>query len=82
MGTGDLHDEDDTVGILEIEFAGGHKIEVNAFAFFQLALMEAAEVEVGTAPDDFGIKESKQAIVQRRITGLGEHLRRKHSLDD
>lgn len=79
---GDLHDEDDSRGILAIEFSGGHTIKVNAFAFFQLALKEAAEIEVSTEPDDFGIKESKQTAVQRRIDHLGDHLRRKHSLND
>jgi hypothetical protein len=79
--TGDLHDEDDTVGTLEVEFPGGHKIEVNAFAFFQIALKEAAEIEISTAPGDFGIREGKQTPAQLRIAQLSEHLRRKHSLD-
>jgi len=79
---GDLHDENDSRGILAIEFPGGHQIEVNAFTFFQLALKEAAEIEVSIAPDDFGIKESKQTVVQRRIADLGDHLRLKHSLND
>lgn len=76
------HDEDDTVGILGLEFPGGHKIEVQAFAFFQMALKEAAEIEISTAPGDFGIREGKQTPVQLRIGQLGEHLRRKHSLDE
>lgn len=80
--TGDLNDQADTVGILEVEFPGGHKIEVHAFAFFQIALKEAAEIEVSTSPDDFGIREGKQTSVQLRIAHLSEHLRRKHSLDD
>jgi hypothetical protein len=80
--TGELHDEDDTVGILAVEFPGGHKIEVHAFAFFQIALKEAAEIEISTAPGDFGIREGKQTPVQLRIAQLGEHLRRKHSLDE
>jgi hypothetical protein len=80
--TGELHDEDDTVGILAVEFPGGHRIEVNAFSFFQIALKEAAEIEISTAPGDFGIREGKQTPVQLRITQLGEHLRRKHSLDE
>lgn len=49
--------------ILEIQFAGGHKIEVNASAFFQIALKEAAEVEISIAPGDFGIREGKQTPV-------------------
>lgn len=80
--TGELHDEDDTLGILAVEFPGGHKIEVHAFAFFQIALKEAAEIEISTAPGDFGIREGKQTPVQLRIAQLGEHLRRKHSLDE
>lgn len=80
--TGDLNDRDDMVGILGVEFPGGHKIEVNASAFFQIALKEAAEIEISTAPDDFGIREGKQTLVQRRISDLRDHLRRKHSLDE
>jgi hypothetical protein len=78
---GDLHDEKDTAGILAIEFPGAHTIEVYAFAFFQMALKEAAEIEISTAPGDFGIREAKQSAVQLRIADLGEHLRRKHYLD-
>lgn len=80
--TGDLHDENDSVGILGVEFPGGHKIEVYAFAFFQIALKEAAEIEISTAPGDFGIREGKQTPAQLRIAQLGEHLRRKYSLDE
>lgn len=78
--TGELHSEDDTVGILAIEFPGGHKIEVHAFAFFQIALKEAAEIEINTTPENFGIREGKQTPVQLRIAQLGEHLRGKHDL--
>lgn len=80
--TGDLNDAEDTVGILEVEFPGGNKIEVHAFAFFQLALKEAAEIEISISPSDLGIREGKHTPVQQRISELGEHLRRKHSLDD
>ena len=80
--TGELYDEDDTAGILAVEFPGGHKIEVNAFSFFQIALKEAAEIEISTAPGDFGVREGKQTPVQLRITQPGEHLRRKRSLDE
>jgi len=80
--TGDLNDQEDAVGILEIEFPGGHKIEVNGSAFFQIALKEAAEIEISSGPDDFGIREGKQTLVQRRISDLRDHLRRKHSLDE
>lgn len=80
--TGELNNEADLAGILEIEFPGGPKIEVYASGFFRLALKEAAEIEVNLSPDDFGIRESKHTAVQRRIAELGEHLRVKHSLDD
>lgn len=80
--TGELHDEDDNVGILAVEFPGGHKIEVNAFSFFQIALKEAAEIEISTTPGDFGIPHGRQTPVQLRIAQLGEHLRGKHSLDE
>jgi hypothetical protein len=80
--TGDLHDATDRVGILNIEFPGGHKIDVHAFAFFKIALKEAAEIEISTAPDDFGINDAQLTLVQKRISHLSEHLRRKHSLDE
>lgn len=80
--TGVLNDAEDTVGILEVEFPGGNKIEVHAFAFFQLALKEAAEIEISVSPSDLGVREGKHTPVQQRISELGEHLRRKHSLDD
>jgi hypothetical protein len=80
--TGDLRDDEDSVGILAVEFPGGHKIKVHASAFFQIALKEAAEIEISIAPDDFGIREGKQTPVQLRISQLSEHLRRKHSLDE
>ncbi|WP_116826740.1 hypothetical protein [Pseudomonas syringae] len=79
---GDLADEEDTAGIIEIEFCGGHKIQVNGFAYFQMALKEAAEIEICTSPSDFGIREDQLTVVQRRAADLGEHLRCKHSLDD
>lgn len=82
LPTGDLNDEADTVGILEVEFPGGHKIDVHAFAFFQIALKEAVEIEISTAPGDFGIPEAKLTPVQKRISDLSEHLRRKHSLGE
>lgn len=82
LPTGDLNDEEDMVGILEVEFPGGHKIEVHASAFFQIALKEAAEIEINTSPDDFGIKDGKQTLVQKRISELRDHLCRKHCLDE
>lgn len=80
--TGELNDEEDAVGILEVEFPGGHKIQVHASAFFQLALKEAAEIEISISPCDLGVREGKRTPAQRRISALGEHLRRKHSLDE
>ncbi|MFJ3483834.1 hypothetical protein ACIPL1_10700 [Pseudomonas sp. NPDC090202] len=78
---GDLTDEMDTAGILEIQYPGGHSIDVNGYAFFTIALKEAAEIEISTSPDDFGISDRKLTPVQARIRELGEHLRRKHSLE-
>lgn len=80
--TGDLNDHEDMVGILEVEFPSGHKIEVHASAFFQIALKEAAEIEISSFPDDFGIKDSKLTLVQKRISELRDHLGRKHALDE
>lgn len=78
---GDLPDAMDTAGILEVEYPGGHRIDVNGYAFFTIALKEAVEIEISTSPDDFGISDRKLTPVQARIRDLGEHLRRKHSLD-
>ncbi|WP_440058135.1 hypothetical protein [Pseudomonas fragariae (ex Marin et al. 2024)] len=78
---GDLADDEDHTGMIEIEFATGHKIQAHGFAFLQLALKEAAEIEICTSPADFGIREGQLTMVQRRIADLGAHLRRKHSLD-
>ena len=79
---GDLNDEADTAGILEIEFPGGHRLEVHGFEFLQIAIKEAAEIEISTKPDEFGIREGKQSPVQKRISHLSDHLSRKHSLDE
>lgn len=79
---GDLADAEDTAGIIELEFSGGHKIQAHGFAFFQMALKEAAEIEVCISPLDLGIREGQLNFVQKRAADLGEHLRRKHSLDD
>lgn len=78
---GELHGEDDTINTLAVEFSDGYKIEVHAFAFFQIALKEAAEIEISTAPENFGIRKGKQTSVQLRIAQLNEHLRDKHFLD-
>jgi len=79
---GDLQDADDTSGLLEVEFPGGNKVEVIGAMYMQLALKEAAEIEISTSPSDFGIRESKYSPVQQRIAALAEHLNRKHSLQD
>lgn len=79
--TGILHDADDASGILEVEYPGGHKIEVHAFAFFKIALKECAEIEISTAPWELGVPSGKINHVQQRIANLGAHLRGKHGLD-
>ncbi|EKF7416918.1 hypothetical protein EFK68_03900 [Pseudomonas aeruginosa] len=79
---GDLQDADDASGLLEVEFPGGNKVEVIGAMYMQLALKEAAEIEISTSPSDFGIRESKYSPVQQRIAELAEHLNRKHSLQD
>ncbi len=78
---GDLRDADDTEGLLELEFPGGAKIQVIGSLYFQLALKEAAEIEISTSPSDFGIRESQYSHVQTRIADLAQHLNRKHALD-
>ncbi|HHK0379479.1 TPA: hypothetical protein ACQQJB_003653 [Pseudomonas aeruginosa] len=79
---GDLQDADDTSGLLEVEFPGGNKVQVIGALYLQLALKEAAEIEISTSPSDFGIRESKYSAVQQRIADLAEHLNRKHALQD
>lgn len=78
---GILHDADDASGILEVEYPGGHKIQVHAFAFFKIALKECAEIEISTAPRELGVPEGKINHVQQRIANLAAHLRGKHGLD-
>lgn len=77
---GDIADPGDDSGLLEVIFPGGHRIEVIAGMFFQLALKEAAEIEITTSPYDFNIPERQQTAVQIRLTELGDHLERKHAL--
>jgi hypothetical protein len=79
---GELADETDTRGLIEIEFCDGHKIQACGFAFLQIALKEAAETEVCASPSDFCILEGQPTMVQKRASDSGEHLRRKHSLDE
>lgn len=78
--TGDLLDEGDESGVLKVIYPGGHSIEAVGKYLLEIAAKEAAEIEITTAPDDFGIKESKFTAVQARTQDLLEHLTRKHSL--
>lgn len=78
--TGDLLDASDDAGILKVVYPGGHSIEVIGKYLLDIAVKEAAEIEVTTAPDEFGIKESKYSHVQERTQNLLEHLSRKHDL--
>ncbi|EBP2222848.1 hypothetical protein RF19_25790, partial [Salmonella enterica] len=57
-----------------IQYSGGHRIEVCAALFFDIALREAAEIEINTDPDAYNISARKQTSVQRRIIDLREHL--------
>lgn len=82
LPVGDLADKTDTAGIIEIEFPGGHRIQAHGFAFLQMALKEAAEIEICTSPSAFDIREGQFTMVQRRVADLGEHLQRKHALGD
>lgn len=77
---GDITDPGDDSGLLEVIFPGGHRIEVIGGMFFKLALKEAAEIEITTAPFDFNIPPKHQTFVQIRLTELGNHLDRKHGL--
>jgi hypothetical protein len=80
LPTGDLADEDDDSGLLEVVYPGGHRIEANAHSFFAMAVAEGAQLEIATGPDEFGIKERSQTPAQRRTAELLEHLQRKHCL--
>ncbi|WP_426944888.1 hypothetical protein ACP4J5_08270 [Pseudomonas oryzihabitans] len=71
----------DDVGLLEICYLGGRTVEVYAHSFFGIALKEAAEIEMATSPEAFGISERKYTPVQLRVSDLREHLTRKHSLE-
>ena len=78
--TGDLMDEADDSGILQVIYPGGHHIDVLGHQFFEMALKEGSEIELTTRPDEFLIKESKQTMVQQRVQQLSAHLSGKHSL--
>lgn len=77
---GDLTDEEDDEGLLQLVYPGGHSIEVVGSMYLDLALAEGAQLEVTTGPEDLGIPNRKRDFVQLRCAELGEHLRRKHSL--
>ena len=77
---GDLTDEHDDSGLLEIVYPGGLRNEVIGHMYYMRAIKEAVEFEVVTAPSELGIKESKWTPTQARFNDLREHLDRKHSL--
>lgn len=81
LPTGDLADEDDDSGLLEVVYPGGHRIVANAHSFFAMAVAEGAQLEVATRPDDLGIKERNLTPAQKRTAELLEHLQRKHTLE-
>lgn len=78
---GDLTDEADHSGFLQVVFPGGHAIEVHGFAYLECMAKEAAEIEITTKPGEFNIPEKKQSLVQWRTTELIRHLRGKHGLE-
>lgn len=71
---------DDLEAFLEIRYPGGHKIEVHADQFLQLALKEAVEAEAMSSTAAFNILEIKTPE-QKRFQHLYEHLNRKHMLN-
>ena len=80
LPTGDLQDEEDDSGILEIVYPGGHRIEVVGQMFLEMAVAEGAQIEVATSPEELGIKERYLTPAQKRGAQMMEHLQRKHSL--
>ena len=78
LPVGDLTDEDDDSGILEVVYPGGHRLQVNGHALYQMALAEGVRWEIDSNVDD--IPPRKRDIYQARIADLDEHLRRKHGL--
>lgn len=80
LPTGDLTDEHDDSGILEVIYPGGGKAEVIGQYFMKMALKEAAEIHVATTPNDFGIKGKSYSDVQKQVEFLGKHLSGKHNL--
>ena len=75
---GELTDEEDDNGVLEIIYPGGHRVEVNGHAFYHMALAEGVRWEVDSNVEDIPVR--KRDVYQARIADLDEHLRRKHSL--
>lgn len=80
LPTGDLTDEHDDSGILEVVYPGGGRAEIIGHYFLEIALKEAAEIEVATTPDDLGIKKRSYTPVQALVQELKEHLFWKHNL--
>lgn len=78
---GDLTDESDDSGILQLVYPGGHSIEVIGAAYLELMLCESAQIEVTISPEDLGIPARKFDFVQVRAAEMKEHLTRKHRLD-
>lgn len=80
LPSGDLTDEEDDSGFLQLVFPGGHSVEVHGFAYLECMAKEAAEIEITTKPGDFSIPEKKQSMVQWRTADLIRHLTGKHGL--
>lgn len=78
LPAGDLTDPEDDSGILEVIYPGGHRVEVNGHALYQMALAEGVRWEIDSNVDD--IPPRKRDVYQARIADLDEHLRRKHGL--
>ena len=81
LPTGDLQDEQDDSGILEIVYPGGHSIEVIGQMFLEMAVAEGAQIEVATSPEELGIKGRHLTPAQKRGAEMMEHLQLKHRLD-
>lgn len=80
LAIGELRDPDDTSGLLEVIYPGGHKATVIGAQFFRLAVREAAQIEVDLHAEDFSLLV--RSSVQKRIVDLDEHLARKYGLDE
>ena len=82
LPSGDLTDEADDSGVLQLVYPGGHSVEVHGFAYLEFMAKEAAEIDVTTKPGDFSIPEKKQSMVQWRTADLIRHLTGKHGLEN